>query len=659
MIHVTYGPVFCTLDLTASQAEDFRACLRVRNPEFDPQIHDASEMSPYIEFFDAETGLLFTGLVAALISWAASRRLDVEYVGWPHHPTQGWSVSPPPVPVDCVSGIELKAHQVEAVGKALQYGRGVIELATGGGKTECLIAMTRLLGKPRTLIVTPDCASMHQMYSRFVKRGFAELSEVGRLGDDLYEVDSPIVVAVVNSAYAGIKNRDPKVLFVLHNAEVLVFDESHHQAQARTWQVVAAQCQAIRRYGLSGTPYKDAASRFNPSYIHPYDSFLTGLLGPTIVYVPPSQLQDTGELAKCRLISFPAGGDKIHTAPIMNTWMAKAVWKKVYSAGVVGNDERNKRVCTIAANLADTSRIPLISVENLSHGRELQRILWEECRVQAVCSYGSKVLYVTQEFADRNQCVYDPIPIIAPQPKKRGKKRTEKPKILGYDDTFVQLGKRDTTDIVEHLRAGTLQVLIGSRIYDEALDIPILTDLINATGGKADQRYRQKVGRVLRTSHGKGVAIIWDPWDDCHPILEKHSSLRLASAESQGWPVSATWKEGLDWIYSLRASTIEIGECVMSPTEIEVSCELTIPVTGRGSDSKFMFVKPRVSLKGRLDDGDDLPQCRKRLSDLVKALFLQEALRQAGTLEEITRKGFAAAAKEYIGQLSGGSSPTE
>jgi hypothetical protein len=63
-------------------------------------------------------------------------------------------------------------------------------------------------------------------------------------------------------------------------------------------------------------------------------------------------------------------------------------------------------------------------------------------------------------------------------------------------------------------------------------------------------------------------------------------------------------------------------------------------------------VKPRVALRATLDDGDDLESCRARLSNVVRGMFLQEALRQAGTLEEITRKGFVAAAKDYLELVS-------
>lgn len=92
----------------------------------------------------------------------------------------------------------------------------------------------------------------------------------------------------------------------------------------------------------------------------------------------------------------------------------------------------------------------------------------------------------------------------------------------------------------------------------------------------------------------------------------------------------------------------------MKMNELEVACELTIPVDS-GPNQKFMFVKPRVSLRAKLDESDDVQECQKRLSAIVKALFMKEACRQAATLSEISTKGFVNAAKDYLAQFSEGS----
>jgi hypothetical protein len=632
--------------------EGLLASLRVRNPDFDANTMDPDEVPPHCEFFEKDEGLIFTGLAGMFLVWAKQRKYSVELEGWPCDPVEGWTTTLPEVDPNILPDIVLKPHQVDAIRKALKYGRGILEIATGGGKTEVAIALTRILGTPRTLFLVPDCSAMHQMYQRCLKRGFSE-GEVGRLGDALYEMDRTVIIAVINSAYSGIKTKDPVILEFLETCELFIADEVHHQATAITWQIVATQCKAERRFGLSGTPYKDAASRFNPHYIHPYDSFLTGLLGPTLVYVPPERLQEMGELAPCTVVSFPAGGEEVRTGAILNSWMAKNVWRKAYKLGIVENEDRNKRICLLAANISEMGGFPLVSVEALEHGRNIQRTLWEEYGIPSVCSYGSAARFIPKAIAEQLNLPFEEIPVYDKPPTLKNKKAKKPSKQVGVEEGYVQISGR--VDIFWHIQRGDLKVLIGSRIYDEAMDVPFLSDLINAAGGKAEQRFRQKVGRVLRRADGKGVARIWEPWDTCHSILMKHSSSRLDSASGQGWPVHSAQELLLDWMYDIRASQLALGEKVtMRETEIEICVSLTVPVNTGDPTDRFCCIKPSVSVRAELEKGDSLDECMKKLSTRVKAHFMMEASRQAQTLGEFKRKGFVEATKDYLKSLEAG-----
>jgi hypothetical protein len=643
VLKLIYEPAVMRVELPGIFLDSFRNAFQVANPDFDANHDDPDEVSARVDFFDAEERRLPTGLAPAAMLWAKKQGIEVELVNWPYDPNEGWLDGCPQVDADLVPGIHLKDFQLEAVRKALRYGCGVLEIATGGGKTEIAIAITIALGKPKTIFMVPDRAALYQMRDRFLARGFAE-EEVGRLGDGLYEIDRPILVAIVNSLYSGVVNSDEGVLDRLTDIDIFFADEVHHQATAMMWKIVAAQCAAPRRYGLSGTPYKDDRSRFAPTHIHPYDTWLTGLLGKTLIYIPAEKLQKEGKLANCEMRIFPAGGEPVVTSKPQNKFQAQAIWRKVYNKGIVENDTRNERVALLAANLADQCRHPLISVERLPHGRHLQKRLWE-LGVTSVCSYGAGVLYVPRLFAEEHEYEYDEVPIHEDAPKKRGKKKA-KPKVVGYEDDFVLV---QDVDIQKHLLAGELKVLIGSRIYDEALDIPFLTDLINASGGKAPQRFRQKVGRVLRLHEGKGKACIWDPWDETHGYLLKHSRERAKTAAAQGFPVSTDWKL-YEAFWTYRVADLAIGDVIMKNKELEITVDLTIPVGGK---DKYVFVKPRVTLRAEIDEDDSLPDVARRLSADAKAIFVLETCKQARTLNEIMSKGFEAAAKEYFGYFDG------
>ena len=643
MIQVRYGPATSTVRLPGPLVDVVFAHFRLKNPDFDANVHDPAEVPPYVEFFDSEGGLLLTGLVPVLLKWAEGAGHEVELVDWPFDPLKGWTSFPPAVDPSIIPGITLKSYQVEAVAKALQYGRGILEMATGSGKSEAAIAITLALGTPKTLYVVPDCAAMYQMHARYVKRGFDETHQVGRLGDTLCELGRPVTIAVINSLYSAIKTRNEDVLELMETAELFFADEAHHMGTAMSWQVVALQCPAQRRFGLSGTPYKDDKCRFNPYYLHPHDSWLTGLLGDTLIYVPPDKLQDKGELTPCEIMSFRAGGEEVPEIVCYTERQRRARWTTVYKRGIIENGERNERIVQLVANLVALGGVPLISIQRLEHGRRLQRMLYER-GIESACSYGGGVTYLSRKLTEWLNIGSEDIPIYDKKPTPKNKKAKKKPKVVGHEEDFVLAAPK--FDVAWHLEKGHLKVIIGSAIYDEAQDIPILTDLVNAAGGKAPQRFRQKVGRVLRLSDGKKIARVWEPWDDCHALLLRHSQLRLKTSAAQGYPV-VTDSQYAEMLCSMSLEDLKLGVVRMKTNEIEVTIDLTIPVSGQ-KDGKFCFVKPRVSLRAELEDGDDIAACTERLSADCKALFVQEALKQATLMSEILCKGFVVTARENL-----------
>jgi hypothetical protein len=609
-VKLIYGPVNTRVVLDDPfMYDDFFRSMQVPNPAWGEE-DDAPQ---YIEFFDREEKEILTGHIPLAKKWAAENEFCVE--------------------IDCADdfgnievdenilpGVTLRPYQLDALKRALVRGRGVLEIATGGGKTEIAIALVAALGVPRTVYVCPDTASCDEMYFRFIKRGFTE-EQVGRLGAGRSDLDRPVVIAVINSLYSGIKRSKKEVLDVLHGAELFFADEVHHQATAFSWQAVAAECRAPRRIGMSGTPYKDNNSRFNPLHLHIHDSWLTGYLGDTLVYIPPSELQQRKQLTNCRVYSFMSGGG----------YVKGKQWHTVYDKGIVKNDQRNYRIGVLSANLVDQGRRPLISVEKLDHGRFIQKVLKDYFGINAICSYGSGVAIVPIEFARPYEHIYELNPV------KYTEKVGRKKKVEKTDPDYVYLPS--DFPFKEHFERGELSVLIGSRIYDEALDIPCLTDLINAAGGKAQQRFRQKVGRVLRLFKNKTLARIWEPYDDCHYYLENHSKKRIQTARDEGYEIF--WAPAL--MTDVRFTDLNIQpERYMKLNQIRVDVGMTI------NCGDFNSIRPGVSLSAELEDGDDAQTCYEELSAQATALFFREAFSQATHLGQTVEVGIEAACMNYL-----------
>jgi superfamily II DNA or RNA helicase len=647
-LRIYYGPAFSTLEFPDGRLPiDFGEHFTVANPDYKPEYENPDDPTPMeFEFFDHENSVIHTGLVYAAVEWARCRGLEVELIDFPFDLWRGDEVVE--VPIDIVPGVMLRTYQIEAAQTCLSRWRGVVEIATGGGKTEVAIALVLVLKKPQTIFMCPDKLSLDGMYERFTLRGFKPFEEVGRYGDghDDLDTEPAVLISTVQSLYSGLKRNDRRVVERLASCELFIADECHHKATAWSWKAVGKHCGAHRRIGLSATPYKTAKSRFNPSYLHGHDSWLTGLIGDTIFYLPAVELQKSGDLAKCQVIGFEAARG---TQSLTNKW------HDVYEAGVVNNEGRNRQIATLAANLADMGRKPLISVTRLEHGRIIQRMLLRGFGVYAACSYGQGMTYVPKIVAEDTETPYEEIPVYERKLTKEELAKGKEPKLLGYEPEFVQIPSDVCVKAL--IKTGVVMVLIGSSVYDESQDIPDLTDLINAAGGKAEQRLWQKVGRVLRLDGTNSIAWIWEPWDTNHYYLRNHSRKRLAALQQQGFPIYGDWSFARIF-HDHRLRDYTVKEVSMKYDKLSVTTAMTIPLPR----PEYSNIKPAVTLSATLEEGDDPLACSNRLAAITMAIFYQEAWREAQEQGAMLNAGAGytglfARAQEYLNQfLAGGES---
>ncbi len=225
-----------------------------------------------------------------------------------------------------------------------------------------------------------------------------------------------------------------------------------------------------------------------------------------------------------------------------------------------------------------------------------------------------------------------------PLKKKKGEK---------WRPGFVKVDPEEV-DVVRWLHDGIVKVLIGSRIFDEAQNIVFLTDMINASGGKAHQRLRQKIGRVLRRSKGKGMAWFWDPWDRAHFYLTNHSRKRREVAEEEGYPIfdDPIFSLALCWT---KLSDLSIkGSIQMKEKEIEIGLSLTVPLAAEQGLS--FFVKPSVGIRATLEDGDDAEQCMEVLHHKGVCMLVREIYRQAQIAGHIKGVGIEQAKEDFLTQ---------
>jgi len=424
---------------------------------------------------------------------------------------------------------EMRPYQEEAVVAALEKETGVLHMATSAGKTEVMIEVTRRLAR-RTLVMAHRWELVRQTAERYeyALQVAKNARVVGVVGNSAWS-PADITVAMFQTVYARLdgprrfvkgylakrrklwaaqgKRRAPKrsdvagepefqyglaeatakadeMKALLAEFDVVHFDECHH-VPAPTFYLVAQAIPARYRYGYSATPDKSDATEL----------MLVGATGPACYIETAAELIEGGYAVAPEIFMLDYEPDPTlekelewredaKSLPWQQSLKARRLATKVgshawseYQDGLVDNARRNELIRRAATDLVALGHTILILVDRLDHGEYLQSLL-----------PGSIFLHGTSGMARR----------------KSGLKR---------------------------MAAKTVPIVIASSIFDEGVDVPALSALIPARGGKAEHRSIQAVGRGMRTAQGKERLIVVDFFDDFSRRLRGHARARLRAYE--------------------------------------------------------------------------------------------------------------------------------
>lgn len=377
--------------------------------------------------------------------------------------------------------ITLRDYQVASIRKGLTHRRGIFNIGTGGGKTEIIISLAKSLGNSLTIV--PGKGVLKQAYRRFKDRG---IDDVGRLGAGHNDYDSEHTIATASVINSRLNKNCPKVKKLLDRVTVLMFDEVHHLGTAPSWQNVANNCGAERRYGFSGSPWasgKPSVDLCNYKESTFADFRVISQVGDTLVYIPSKMLRDMGVIVDPNIYVVEV------TEPKGLTRNPFPRWRWVYGRGIIENDHRNYLIAEAANRLHLKKHKTVILVVSIPHGKDLLKRLHSYGLNAAFTKGSDEVLVYT------------------------GKKIKKMPDAgEAYRDAFL---------------AGEIDVLIGSVVIDEAVDLPAMSALILAGGMKSPIRAVQRIGRAIRNSEGKDEAVVLDFRDRQHFFLNNHTNVRL------------------------------------------------------------------------------------------------------------------------------------
>jgi superfamily II DNA or RNA helicase len=198
------------------------------------------------------------------------------------------------------------------------------------------------------------------------------------------------------------------------------------------------------------------------------DILIHAATGPKIVDISASTLIERGFLVP----------PKVHFYRMKPDWNKPVPkdYQNVYTKFIVENEERNEKIVKLADYMAEKGERVVILVQRQQHGKILEEMLQKKGRM-------AKFIFGETCLTERSMAL-------------------------------------------DQFSAGVLDVLLGSSILNEGIDVPCITALINAAAGKSSSSYYQKIGRAIRPFENKTRAIVID-FIDAVKWLDKHSKERI------------------------------------------------------------------------------------------------------------------------------------
>lgn len=392
----------------------------------------------------------------------------------------------PTIDENLLEGITLRDYQLEGISSAIANKRGIVQVHTGGGKTEMMTGVTRYLldsSDMNILVCVPTTNLLYQTYERMLKRGISD-SDISLLGDgNRLDPNKRVLISTVQSAYKRLDCYDDYMSW-LSNTRCLMLDEAHH-SKCRTWSTLIDRVAPEYLLGFSAEPFhRDKDHTIS-------DLVLRGIIGPVIHRVTMDYLVEKGFLSKPYVLAL----DSTYSGNIYKV----IDWHTVNKNGIVNNKNRNRMIEDIAISLINHGRKPLILVNQIAHGKELAK---------AISKVGNVIMM------------------------------TGGMKVTSFSGGMVVDSYVDNDNqVIKDFNEGKIDALIGTSTLDEGVDIPSLSAVILAGGGKSRLKNLQRIGRSLRSKSGLNVSYVIDFRDRFNIVTQAHFKRRKSSYDEMGMPV--------------------------------------------------------------------------------------------------------------------------
>lgn len=409
--------------------------------------------------------------------------------------------------------------QMEAVRQIDRHGRGVIQCATGSGKSR-IAQMIMARNKRMTLFLTTRGVLMYQMRDACLENG----QKVGVIGDGVFAPIKGVNVCMVQTLIAKLKENSleaermaivgqlirkdmqvkPAVIQALAQKKFdekekerlrtikllemfeVVIGEEAHEAGGNSYFEILRHCKnAHIRVALTATPFMRDDAEDNMR--------LMAAFGPVLIQVSEETLINRGILAEpfFKYVAYTPHPKLRKTSP----------WQRAYQLGVQECEGRNQQIVEHAKKAMEHGLPVMILVQRTTHGKLLKELLEP---------FGKTVFI-------------------------RGENNQDERK-----------------HALERLKDGRVKALIGTTILDVGVDVPAVGMVILAGGGKAEVALRQRIGRGLRAKKsGPNTCFVLDFDDSLNLHLREHALQRRSIVEATPGFRERILPKGHDFNWSL------------------------------------------------------------------------------------------------------------
>jgi len=230
--------------------------------------------------FGKGNSYLYVGNIPRIRKYAEKNGIEFELEGEVEHIT----ASSKPF----IEGVEIRDYQLEAINSAVKHQRGVINGATGVGKSLISIGICSCFSNPKVLYLVPNLDLLNQASDGFTKYGYKNC----KLGNGQKNITEDVVISTIQT----MSRMD--LLQIADLFDITILDEAHLAIKSSgTVEKILSILLSPIRIALTGTPPKEKEQTL----------ILEGLTGEIIYNIGASAAIEKGILMnpKIKLLKVP------------------------------------------------------------------------------------------------------------------------------------------------------------------------------------------------------------------------------------------------------------------------------------------------------------------------------------------------------------------